>query len=93
MGLNPDARPAIAQLAEHLTVDLCSYQMVPGSIPGGRKALLCLGEHCLGAQNSMPRSRCGATTSVSGTQASNSHSKDRSRADLNRDRWIQSPEC
>ena len=28
--------PAIAQLAEHLTVDICSYQMVPGSIPGGR---------------------------------------------------------
>ena len=30
------ARPAIAQLAEHLTVDICRYQMVPGSIPGGR---------------------------------------------------------
>ena len=29
-------RPAIAQLAEHLTVDACSDQMVPGSIPGGR---------------------------------------------------------
>ena len=29
-------RPAIAQLAEHLTVDTCSNQMVPGSIPGGR---------------------------------------------------------
>ena len=29
-------RPAIAQLAEHLTVDQCSDQMVPGSIPGGR---------------------------------------------------------
>ena len=28
--------PAIAQLAEHLTVDTCSNQMVPGSIPGGR---------------------------------------------------------
>ena len=28
-------KPAIAQLAEHLTVELCSYQMVPGSIPGG----------------------------------------------------------
>ena len=28
--------PAIAQLAEHLTVDACSNQMVPGSIPGGR---------------------------------------------------------
>ena len=27
---------AIAQLAEHLTVELCSYQMVPGSIPDGR---------------------------------------------------------
>ena len=29
-------KPAIAQLAEHLTVELCSYQIVPGSIPGGR---------------------------------------------------------
>ena len=29
--------PAIAQLVEHLTVDFCSNQMVPGSIPGGRK--------------------------------------------------------
>ena len=28
--------PAIAQLVEHLTVDSCSNQMVPGSIPGGR---------------------------------------------------------
>ena len=28
--------PAIAQLGEHLTVDICSNQMVPGSIPGGR---------------------------------------------------------
>ena len=27
-------KPAIAQLAEHLTVELCSYQMVPDSIPG-----------------------------------------------------------
>ena len=30
------ATPAIAQLVEHLTVDPCSNQMVPGSIPGGR---------------------------------------------------------
>ena len=29
-------RPAIAQLAEHLTIDRSSHQMVPGSIPGGR---------------------------------------------------------
>ena len=29
-------QPAIAQLVEHLTVERCSYQMVPGSIPGGR---------------------------------------------------------
>jgi hypothetical protein len=28
--------PAIAQLAEHLTVEISSDQMVPGSIPGGR---------------------------------------------------------
>ena len=31
------AKPAIAQLVEHLTVESCSNQMVPGSIPGGRK--------------------------------------------------------
>ena len=31
-----DAKPAIAQLVEHLTVECCSNQMVPGSIPGGR---------------------------------------------------------
>ena len=30
------ATPAIAQLVEHLTVEHCSNQMVPGSIPGGR---------------------------------------------------------
>jgi hypothetical protein len=29
-------KPAIAQFVEHLTVDICSNQMVPGSIPGGR---------------------------------------------------------
>ena len=34
------SEPAIAQLVEHLTVDICSDQMVPGSIPGGRIALL-----------------------------------------------------
>ena len=28
--------PVIAQLVEHLTVALCSDQMVPGSIPGDR---------------------------------------------------------
>ena len=27
--------PAIAQLVEHLTVDICRYLMVPASIPGG----------------------------------------------------------
>jgi hypothetical protein len=31
-----ESKPAIAQLVEHLTVDICSHQMVPGSIPGGR---------------------------------------------------------
>ena len=36
--------PAIAQLVEHLTVDRCSNQMVPGSIPGGR--ILELMSHC-----------------------------------------------
>jgi hypothetical protein len=29
-------RPAIVQLVKHLTVECCSNQMVPGSIPGGR---------------------------------------------------------
>ena len=33
---NSNSKPAIAQLAEHLTADSCSNQMVPGSIPGGR---------------------------------------------------------
>ena len=43
--LLPDSTPAIAQLAEHLTVDTCSNQMVPGSIPGGRiLTLRCLKE-------------------------------------------------
>ena len=32
----PKSKPAIAQLVEHLTVEPCSNQMVPGSIPGGR---------------------------------------------------------
>ena len=31
--------PAIAQLVEHLTVEHRSDQMVPGSIPGGRRCL------------------------------------------------------
>ena len=34
--------PAIAQLVEHLTVECCSNQMVPGSIPGGRIWFFCL---------------------------------------------------
>ena len=34
-GGQPDM-PAIAQLVEHLAVECCSHQMVPGSIPGGR---------------------------------------------------------
>ena len=38
----PACKPAIAQLVEHLTVDHCSNQMVPGSIPGGR---ICVGEN------------------------------------------------
>ena len=29
-------RSAVAPLVEHLTVEFCSYQMVPGSIPAGR---------------------------------------------------------
>ena len=35
------APPAIAQLVEHLTVECCSNQMVPGSIPGGRIFRFC----------------------------------------------------
>ena len=34
--------PAIARLVEHQIVDLCSNQMVPGSIPGGKVQL----HHC-----------------------------------------------
>ena len=34
----PD-KPVIAQLVKHLTVDSCSNQMVPGSIPGDRISL------------------------------------------------------
>ena len=36
MGDKEKAQPAIAQLVEHLTVERCRNQMVPGSIPGGR---------------------------------------------------------
>ena len=36
MGDKEMAQPAIAQLVEHLTVERCRNQMVPGSIPGGR---------------------------------------------------------
>ena len=31
-----EVKPAIAQLVEHLTVDVCRKQVVPGLIPGGR---------------------------------------------------------
>ena len=34
-GAQETFKPAIAQLVEHPTVDVCSYQMVAGSIPGG----------------------------------------------------------
>ena len=34
-----DAKPAQVKLAEHLPVECCSNQMVPGSIPGGRTFL------------------------------------------------------
>ena len=34
--IESNSKPAIAQLVEHLTVETCSYQMVPGSIPSGR---------------------------------------------------------
>ena len=36
LGDKEKAQPAIAQLVEHLTVERCRNQMVPGSIPGGR---------------------------------------------------------
>ena len=39
-----ESPPDIAQLVEHLTVDIRSDQMVPGSIPGGRIALLTVEE-------------------------------------------------
>ena len=47
-----DATPAIAQLAEHLTVDMRSDQMVPGSIPGGRTCIVA----CLLGRS--PRKNC-----------------------------------
>ena len=48
-------KPAMAQLAKRLTVERDSYQMVPGSIPGGRIAdvggrarrFLCVGRSVL----------------------------------------------
>ena len=39
-GAQEPFKPAIAQLVEHLTVDVCSYQIVPGSMPGGRFGLV-----------------------------------------------------
>ena len=52
------ATPAIAQLVEHLTVDLCSNQMVPGSIPGGRIYYYCARwEMCLRANQSPKHTR------------------------------------
>ena len=36
MGDKEKTQPAIAQLVEHLIVERCRNQMVPGSIPGGR---------------------------------------------------------
>ena len=41
--------PAIAQLAEHLTVEVCRNQMVPGSIPGRRICSLSFKAPCRGA--------------------------------------------
>ena len=38
---NDTSEPAIAQLVEHLTVDACRNQMVPGLIPGGRMTTAC----------------------------------------------------
>ena len=48
-------KPVIAQLVEHLTVDFCGNQMVPGSIPGGRicfclPALTAASLRCLSCQ-------------------------------------------
>ena len=40
-------KPAIAQLVEHLTVESCSHQMVPGSIPGRRILLIVAGKRLL----------------------------------------------
>ena len=42
------AIPAIAQLVEHQSVDICSNQMVPDLIPGGRMCVLIeLGGTCV----------------------------------------------
>ena len=46
-------KPAIAQLVEHLTVDCCSNQMVPGSIPGGR--IFLIGNRVAGVEATLHR--------------------------------------
>ena len=48
------AKPAIAQLVEHLTVESCRNQIVPGSIPGGRISFL---PHALMRDAMMPKRR------------------------------------
>ena len=48
---NRCSKPVIAQLVEHLTVELCSDQMVPGSIPGDRICFCCTQIHKACDQN------------------------------------------
>ena len=47
-GVHEPFKPAIAQLVEHLTVDVCSYQMVPGFDSGWPDLAWC--RSCLGQQ-------------------------------------------
>ena len=60
-GTSLDLIPAIAQLAEHLTVDSGSDQMVPGSIPGGRTFLAL---RLYAARGSLPELWLGQTGGV-----------------------------
>ena len=58
--------PAIAQLVEHLTVENCSNQMVPGSIPGGRifKVLCAPAKHTSGPFGERNQFRAFLTASI-----------------------------
>ena len=71
--------PAIAQLAEHLTVDCCSKQMVPGAIPGGRMYNHTrIGESMLLCIWSIKRCRAGSMSAVCSDKRSSGHAREHS---------------